>query len=299
MKFFIDLQDPSDVRLSLRAATSAPCVMARCGCDATFDGDKTLYMRPGGTLDIFTYNTTSDAWSQLPRCSTKFCSIAMVNKMLTTIGGEINLESTNKLFSLVEGGNSSMSSYRWVETLPPMPSKQTRTRAVSYGTHLIIAGKDSRTVELLNANSRQWFTVGNLPTSSDLRTLVLSGEHLYSVHDNDSMFRCSVYDLIRAKEIIWNEIHCTGILYGSTYIALNNQLLSIGGRCVQGEPTTAVRIYSPDTNTWEVIGHTEIPRMFCFASVFHNDSFIVAGGFTSYTVSSNNKTNKVEIGSFC
>ena len=56
-------------------------------CDAVVIGSK-VYFRAGGTTEIHIYDCSNDKWRQLgtsPRAES--CALAVVNNLLTTIGG--------------------------------------------------------------------------------------------------------------------------------------------------------------------------------------------------------------------
>ena len=86
----------------------------------------------GGSNSVFAYNPTNDKWSELPKCPTAHVSLAMVNSLLTPIGGRIlNYEDTNSLLSLTDN--------KWTKQFPPMPPKCWLTGVVCRGRSLIVA----------------------------------------------------------------------------------------------------------------------------------------------------------------
>ena len=61
------------------------------------------YFLPGWSKSVFAYNSTHSKWSELPKCPNRGCSLAMVNSLLTDIGGMTsNNEVTNSLLSLTD-----------------------------------------------------------------------------------------------------------------------------------------------------------------------------------------------------
>ena len=89
------------------------------------------YFRPGGTNQVYSYDSTTDTWSQLADCRTKHTTLAIVNGLLTTVGGG----NSNKLFSLTGEGRGRM----WTEVFPPMTRKRDSAIAVTTGRALIVA----------------------------------------------------------------------------------------------------------------------------------------------------------------
>ena len=53
---------------------------------STVDGS-VAYFRPGGSNSVFAYNSTDKKWSELLKCPNSGFSLAMVNSLLTAIGG--------------------------------------------------------------------------------------------------------------------------------------------------------------------------------------------------------------------
>ena len=63
----------------------------------------------------------------------------------------------------------------------------------------------------------------------------------------------------------------------STCVTFCGQLLAIGGRNFPDKPTTAVYMYNPSTNSWNVIGHMTTARLNCFAAVLPDNQLMVVG----------------------
>ena len=132
-------QEPSSkFQLRWREGKRAPRGMIRW-IDAVVDGN-TVYATHGGTSKIYSYDSTSDSWSQLPNCVHPNGSLAIINGWLTSIGGnsEPGSDAINELFSLrhTRGGSDS----RWTKKFPPMSTKRRRSIAQCTGTTLIVAG---------------------------------------------------------------------------------------------------------------------------------------------------------------
>lgn len=255
--------------------------------DAAVDGD-TVYIRISRFQSVFAYNSSNDTWSLLPTPppTTDF-SLAVVNDMLTTIGGSLNQSITDRLFSLTGEHDNG----KWEEIFPPMPTERlSKIRTVCSKTHLIVGDEHSKVIEVMDTASLQWSRVADLPAYSSLHSLVVCEEYLYAcaVHEDKNMFRCSTVDLIRSAHAvttnIWSVVEHTvhtDILLGSTFVSIQGQLVSVaGGYNSNRKPTTYVRMYSPTTKRWDVIGHMETPRYNCVAAFLSNNSLVVVGGFT-------------------
>lgn len=69
----------------------------------------------------------------------------------------------------------------------------------------------------------------------------------------------------------------------STCVALNGQLLAIGGFDDYDSyyrHTSDIHAYCPATNTWEVISHMPTPQSNCLVAVLPSSKLMVVGGST-------------------
>ena len=101
------------IRLRWRDGGRAPCKMS--GEVVAVDGSVAYFgsaAMPSLSFRIFAYNSANSKWSELPRCPNRGFSLAIVNSLLTAIGGVTpNDEVTNSLLSLTDD--------KWTEKFPP------------------------------------------------------------------------------------------------------------------------------------------------------------------------------------
>ena len=184
----------------LRAGKRAPCGMYRW-CDAVVNGN-TVYVRDGGSVKIYSYDATTDSWSQLPDCVIPNGSITVIDGELTTVGGD----RSNELFSLT-GQNRRI----WTKKYPPMPTKRRCTISLCTGARLIVAGGVGEgavvlsTVEVMNTVNHQWFTAADLPQPMYIASATVCGDCIYMlggvgerITSIKSVYTCSVSDLIQS-----------------------------------------------------------------------------------------------------
>ena len=109
---------------------------------------------------VYIYHISSSSWSLAPYGPYDGFTLAVIDGLLTTVGGCEGSENTNKLFSLT-GEDSDRG---WTEKFPPMPTKRYYVSVLCTGTTLIAAGgrglngdKDEalKTVEVLNTETRR------------------------------------------------------------------------------------------------------------------------------------------------
>ena len=293
------------IRLNWTQGRKAPCKMVR-STDAVVDGS-VAYFRPSRTEQVRAYNSTTDTWSRLPDCRTAYTTLAIVNGLLTTVGGEVGGSNSNKLFSLTGEGRDR----KWTEVFPPMTTKRDVVIAVTTGRALIVAGGRDRgsltTVEIMNTDTRQWSTAADLPQPMDMASATVCGDRIYMSYEK-SVITCSLLALLQScspkifeaqpstpspQGPVWSTVADLPV-ERSTLVSINNRLLAIGGLDSDYKPTTAVHLYDPVNNSWQTISHLSTPRRRCLAVVLpDNRIIVVVGGFT--TVSST--TNTVEFAS--
>ena len=190
------------IKLRWRDGGRAPRKMQ--GQVTAVDGS-VAYFRPGGTNSVFAYNFTNKKWSQLPKCPNRSFSLAVVNSLLTAIGGKTpNNEITNSLLSLTEN--------KWTKRFPLMPTKRWLTAVVCSGRlrSLVIAGgwgegdKYLSTVEVMDTVTLQWSTASSLPHPLREATATLCGDQVYMLGGfgksgrSKSVFTCSLAALLQS-----------------------------------------------------------------------------------------------------
>ena len=165
-----------------------------------------VYVRDGYSVRIYSYDVTSDSWSQLPDSIRLNASITIINGWLTTVGGGY-FEHYNELFSLTGEG----SDRRWRKKYPSMPTKRSETTALCTGTTLIVVGGRGgydavlSIVEVMDTENHQWSTAADLPQPMCLASTTVCGDHLYMLdgtdenrHDTKLVFMCLVSDLLQS-----------------------------------------------------------------------------------------------------
>ncbi len=300
--------------LKWREGEKAPCQMVRY-CNAVID-NCTVYCKTNCDANkMYAYHVPSSEWSLIPDCPTqKAFTATVIDGLLTAVGGcENDNKNTNKLFSLTGEG----SSRKWTEKFPPMPTKRYAVSALCTGTALIVAGgyghgdknRTLKTFEVLNTETRQWHTAPDLPEPLALSSLTLCDDLIYLLGEIDkgntttnSVYCCSLSTLLStvtdskslggrlvgtltrsSKGSKWNRVADIPVKL-STAVTLHGQLLAIGG-WDSSKPTTAVHVYQPTTNSWEIISHMTTPRYRCLVATPLNQLMVV-GGWTTGRIQS-------------
>jgi len=262
------------------------------------------YFRPGGIKEnvVLVYDSPKNNWSELPRCPNRDFSLAVVNNLITTIGGKTPKdEFTSSLLSLTDK--------KWTEQFPPMPTKRWCTTVVCSGRSLVVAGgigegaKRLSTVEVMDTETPQWFTATSLPHTLFQATATLCGDQIYMLGGWEqtnkfsmSVFTCSLATLqscqsdSRSPEAqmktlsltsgpeVWHQLADTPVTL-STCASLHGRLLAVGGKDSDRKLTTAIHAYNMTTKSWEIISHMATARSRCLVAVFPHNELMVVGGY--------------------
>ena len=307
----------TSIKLKWKEGKNAPCKMGNVhiGEMAAAAYENCMYVMGGIHKDVYMYNTN---WSQLPKFNSKYrgCALAIVNGLLTLIGGTGHGRgTTNQLFSLVGKGKSA----KWTKEFPPMHTKRYGACVLGTNKALIVAGGQGpsgkvATTEVLNTATLQWSIAIDLPQPTFCGSLLQVNEdrvYMLGAYDKDnspikSVYTCSLNTLLQscnpqsfgihpARSLspfqVWRSV--TNIpAIDSSYVSLHGRLLAMGGRDSGNKPITAIHMYDPHTNLWEVVSHMITPRKKCYVAVLPDNQLIVVGG---YTDSDGTKTDSVEI----
>ena len=137
-------------------------------------------MNPGGTNHIYDHDSEEDQCFEIPQRQYYRFSMAIVNNLLTVIGGWKTGQHTNKLLSLTTG-------YEWMEEFPPMPTRCYNTAAICNGKSLVVTGGKKRpndsdrlsVVKILNNETKMWATASSLPCPYFCTLITICGDSIY------------------------------------------------------------------------------------------------------------------------
>ena len=256
--------------------------------------------------DLHEYNPNENSWSQLSNCPNKGCSLVVINNLLTTVGGYLDRNYSNTLFSLT----GRIGHQNWTEIFPPMPTERAHSSALVTRSNLIVAGgergKDmawSVAVEVMNTATHQWSIAAYLPEPIYAASSAICGDCIYilggmdrSHRSSNSVYTCSQRALIQSchrsgslkaslKRVslvnVWNRLADIPVT-GATCVSLRDQLIAVGGRESEHSiPTAAIHVFNPAINSWEVISHMSSGRNLCSAAVLPDGRLMVVGGIRS------------------
>ena len=266
------------------------------------------YFRIGGDPSVYAYDSSNSKWLCIyPECPSIRFGIAVINGLLTAIGGQQDGKVIGTLLSLTGEGRNK----QWSEKFYPMPTKRLFPGILHYQKLLIIAGGTSSgldgdnmsTVEVMDTETLHWTTTKSLPHPFTEAWLAVCGDKVYMLGGNickspsKTAFTCSLNDLYD-RSGKWDTIPNVPV-YNATCATVDGQLLAVGGKTTSEEGMTnssAIYAYNPTEKSWSIKYHMKTARSFCLAAALPNNELIVVGGFIQGLISLHDEaTNEVEI----
>ena len=272
--------------------------------DVAIDGNVAYFLNKDGTLYKYDANVDPQvAWNKLVRCPHEDSCLAVINGILTAIGGLENRglgnSVTNKLISLKGGEIKS-----WEKHFPDMPTNRYRAAAVTTSKHLIVIGGISKVgvasaleatdkVEVMNtaAYPLAWSAVSPLSRPYCKISAAICGGNIYVLGGDDRnpsklVLSCSLSELITSNNKvtkIWRKLTEVPNFY-STCAVYNDELLAIGGTADVKTPKSEVYKYNPIDGTWKLFTNTLTPRYNSLVATFPDKRLmVVVGGYTNKT----------------
>ena len=283
----------------------------------------TAYFRPAAinSVRVYSYQNIlgNEQWSRLPDNPNWAFSLAVIDGLLTSVGGRNIRGSINTLLSLTGEGERK----KWSEIFPPMPTPRSLTACITTEKALVvaggIAGSNLATAEVMDINTKQWTTLCPLPQKLESLSGIVCGDSLYlagglnKYSRSKSVLTCSLLDLWQPETLgsrirqtltrsnVWKEISSLPVTHStlasfltrsnvwkeisslpvthSTLASFDGYLLAIGGGDDSLKPTTDVYRYDSHTDSWHVISQIKNKRSLCFAVTLPEDQLIIVGGF--------------------
>ena len=284
-------------KMTWREGKKAPERMKRGA--AVVDGN-TAYFTPHCKGRVYSYQNIlgNEQWSRLPDNPNEAFSLAVINGLLTSVGGyDGRYALINTLLSLTGEGERK----QWSAVFPPMPTPRSLTACITTEKALVVAGgragDNLATVEVMDINTKQWTRVCRLPQKLGLPSVIVCGDSLYLAGGftggswSKSVFTCSLPDLWQPETLgsrirrtftrsnVWKEISSLPVTR-STLASFGGHLLAIGGDDDSLNSTTDVYRYDSHTDSWHVISQMKNKRSLCLAVTLRENQLIIVGGRT-------------------
>ena len=181
-------------KMRWREGKNAPEAMTR---GAAVVHANRAYFIPGGSHKVYSYQNIhgKEQWSRLPDNRSKYFGLAVIDGLLTSVGGG---GPTNTLLSLTGEGERK----QWSQIFPPMPTPRWNVACVTTEQALVVAGGYGAgghldTVEVMNTGTKVWTKVTSLPEKCSSLTATVFGDRLYlaggsTSYPSKSVFTCSL-----------------------------------------------------------------------------------------------------------
>ena len=272
----------------------------------------TAYFKPGDSR-VYSYQNIhgKEQWSQLPDNPNRWFGLAVIDGLLTSVGGGC---LTNTLLSLTGEGERK----QWSQIFPPMPTPRSSAACVTTEQALVVAGGYGAgchldTVEVMNTDTKVWTKVASLPGKCSSLTATVFGDRLYLAggvtgYPSKSVFTCSLPDLLPPDTLgsrlqrqtlspsqnVWKRVSSLPVT-NSTLVSFGGHLLAVCGSDDLYKPTSRVYSYNSTTDSWTLATRMKKKKSRCLAVTLPDDQLIVVGGNTSKVDYSYTPTQSVEI----
>ena len=254
----------------------------------------------GSCNKIYSYNCLTEKWSNLPDCPQQGSCLAIVNGLLTAIGGTVNYKRpSSKLVSLKE--EHKRRSLTWMECLPAMPTERWNATAITTEKNkyvIVVGGERSRNklldrVEVLNTKTLVWSIATSLPHPCTRASVAICGDRVYVLGGENidgrtqMVLTCSLTKLLQfstqvGKPATWQSI-ADAPAYYSTCTAVDGELLAVGGQDIERRNLATVYKYSPMLNSWNFESNMPTARYQIITTVITRattNELMVIGGRT-------------------
>ena len=294
-------------KMRWREGKNAPERMRR---GAAIVHGNTAYFRPGGSREFYSYQNIlgKKQWSLLPDNPNEYFGLAVIDGLLTSVGGS---GPTNTLFSLTVEGERK----QWCQIFPPMPTPRSNAACVTTEQALVVAGGYGAgghldRVEVMNTDTKAWTEVASLPEKCSSLTATVFGDRLYLAGGyprSKSVFTCSLPHLLTPdtlgsrlrrltlspRQNVWKRVSSLPVT-ASTLVSFGGHLLAVGGS--DDKPTSNVYRYDSHADSWTVASQMNKKRYYCLAVALGEDSLVVVGGWSPKLLrSETQQTNSVEL----
>ena len=283
-----------------------------------------IFFSKGLTGDVVGYNVEKKEWFTLPQCPQRHFTLAIVDDLVTAVGGEAMFRVTKSVLSFSE--DSSPSTGHWGEIIPEMNVARKSPAVVTTPQYMVVGGGEvegssfSDIVEILEIEAHIWFLVPSLPRALTSLSAVVCGDQLYMLGGftqaamSSQGYMCSLLQLRKqsaslrtlakskkfSDEIVWHSIsdlpafHCA-------CVCLGGHLVVVGGCDKEYNPSRQLWYYTWNSKTWHKLPD-EMPtaRRECLAVAIPMEDrvrLIVAGGFATHELMSS-ETDAIEAATF-
>ena len=248
--------------------------------------------------DVYSFDTKSNQWKQLPRPGHRLGVIHMVDDKLTIFGGREPV--TNNPHNKVTTYNSKTNS--WYSYYPNMLYNRSKPGVITSHDHVIVMGggntdgTDLDNIEVMNYHQLQWKEICvHLPAPMFGITPTITGDHITIVGYNHAggrnkgCYQIPVQDIMSSLDkplstgavtSQWKELspaphyHTVTIPYSNPPVIMGGHSHSSQG----GAPISDVSVYDSSSNSWRKMDSLTSARDCVGVVLLNSNSLIVIGG---------------------
>ena len=245
--------------------------------------------------EVYSYNTKTNQWKQLPRPGHRLGVLHMVDDKLTIFGGRDS--TTNEYHNKVTTYNSNTNS--WYSHFPNMLYNRSKLGVVTSHDYVIVMGGKSSQIttldnmEVMNYHRLQWREVSvYLPVSMWAIRPTISGHNIIIVGYGQTESCCNGCYQIPTEELILSfdqSLSCDAVPlqwkklsaathYNTAIIPYSNPPVIIGGEDKSNVPTSDVSLYDIHKNSWRKVDSLTSSRRNVGVALLNNHTIIVIGG---------------------
>ena len=246
---------------------------------------------------VYSYNTRTNQWKQLPKPGQRLGVIHMVDDKLTIFGGRD--PTTDEFHNKVTTYNSKTNS--WYSHFPNMLHNRHKPGVVTSHDYVIVMGGRSSpdtildNMEVMNYHHLQWREVSvHLPIPMRAIRPTISGDNITIVGYttatgcNNGCYQIPTEELILsfdqslfpgAVPVQWKKLSAATHWYTTT-IPYSNPLVIIGGDDKSYVPTSDVSLYDIHKNLWRKVDSLTNARIGIGVSLINSNTIIAIGGYT-------------------
>ena len=258
------------------------------GGTATHDGER-VYITPQGNQIVYQFDVSEQNWTKLSPCPLTNVAVVMVDNLLTAVGGHsFETGLSNKLHSYTRD--------KWVEVLPPMPTKRFAVAAVSNRHVLVVAGgfgqgdKRLTTVEIMDVHTHQWYRVSPLNFGIAEASAVIVGGRVYigggyRHKAEEGRVMTSSLETMLSSDCEW-ELTAALPDNRATLATRRGNLLAVGG-----SNSKNIYVYDHRNNSWELMSCLQEARINPLVVALEKQLIIVGGSSNNRGVAVGNCTD--------
>ena len=248
--------------------------------------------------DVYSFDTKSNQWKQLPRPGHRLCVIHMVDNKLTIFGGRDPV--TNNRHNKVTTYNSKTNS--WYSCYPNMLHNRHKPGIITSHDHVIVMGGKSTNniihdnIEVMNYHQLQWKKICvHLPLPMWAIRPTITGDYITIVGYEHGSSRYTTHYQIPVQDIMssldqplstgavtsqWKKLSPAPHWHTVT-VPYSNPPVIMGGSNADGSvPISDVSVYDLSSNSWRKMDSLTSARIAIGASLINNNTIIIIGGAT-------------------